>query len=272
MKNTSTKAQWVDESGSHTTFREAMGAELLIRQHWSMSLCWEMVLRDQIKRQPRITLKRISLPFIYNEQMDWWPFNSTIIASHSVSNRGFDKQGHLPGALWIHFSCDTMKRRKTGGQLCLNFTSLHQGRTSSASSVRCVHKDWICCFFGGQVENRRWYTVQSSIALFNAWIISFTFTFFCHGIFSIYWSGWFISIAEMHLMRNFLYQNRNMFGFSSCGSSRDKHHKISQHTCPLFCYSGFTGALCKKNNNLTKHCEYWQWPKELINFFLMTLF
>lgn len=48
-------------------------------------------------------------PFhFHNEQMDVWPFNSAIIASHSISNGGFDNQGHLPEALWIHLSGDTM--------------------------------------------------------------------------------------------------------------------------------------------------------------------
>lgn len=101
------------------------------------SLCWEMVLKDQIKRQPRITLKGISLSFIYNEQMDGWPFNSTIIASHSISNRGFDNQGHLPEALWIHFSWHHGLVRNSRTALCEDYLP-SQRRPSTDIFVSCV--------------------------------------------------------------------------------------------------------------------------------------
>lgn len=48
------------------------------RQLQPISLCWDVVLKDQIKRLLRIP----SSSHFHNEQMDVWPFNLAIIASH----------------------------------------------------------------------------------------------------------------------------------------------------------------------------------------------
>lgn len=82
--------------GSDITFRKAMCFGLSALHQEASAHLFEL---------GKITSKgHRGLNFFHNEQIDGWPFNSAITVLHSISNGGFDNQGHSPETLWIRFS------------------------------------------------------------------------------------------------------------------------------------------------------------------------
>ena len=126
----STKAHSAKDAVTQHSERQCVLSSVLNR---SSSLL-ETVLKDQIKRQPRITLKGISLRvYIYNEQMDGWPFNSTIIASHSIPNGGFWQPRTFAWSALNTSPLTPWDCWKIGGQLCVKITSRIGGDFPTAS-------------------------------------------------------------------------------------------------------------------------------------------